>query len=103
MNIALDFLSIFIPAIIGVFGTFYLYKKRRTDQQKSLRQSFLAELREVQLLQQWPIEDRTTPKVRFASNAIYENNAGDLSLLDDDEIEALVRYYTRLQIALKII
>ncbi|WP_135823925.1 hypothetical protein [Halorussus ruber] len=91
--ILVNFLSLFLPAMIGVVGSYCLYKKRQNDRRSNLRAAFLAELEGTGLLDVWP--ETNPPAYDFLSVSVYESNTGNLGLLSDAEINALVRYYTR--------
>jgi len=90
-----DFLSLFIPAAIGISGSFYIYTEKQKRREENLRSAFLAEIGGNEFLEKWPIEGGTVPAFNFLSLSVYDANSGDLALLDNREVSALVKYYTR--------
>lgn len=90
-----DFLSLFIPAMIGVGGSLYLYHRRQSDRQSRLRDALYAELKGMEYLQKWPDVGTTVPAYDFTSTYIFEKNADNMGLLSKKEVESVVDFYTR--------
>jgi len=95
LGVAADFLSLFIPATIGILGSYYIYSKKQKEREENLRSAFLAEIGGNEYLEKWPIEGGTVPAFNFLSLSVYEANSGDLALLSNREVSSLVKYYTR--------
>lgn len=95
LDLVVNFLSLFIPAIVGVGGSFWLYLQRQQNRESNLRSAFVAELEGTEFLKRWPLEGRTIPAFHFVSVSVYEGNTGRLALLSESETAALVRYYTQ--------
>ncbi len=91
----INFFSLFIPAAIGVLGSFVLYFKRQKDRESNLRSAFLAELEGSEILRMWPDEGRNIPVANFLSLSVYEGNTNRLALLSETETSTLVHYYTQ--------
>ncbi|WP_156037879.1 hypothetical protein [Haloferax prahovense] len=91
----INFLSLFIPATIGVVGSFCIYIQRQQDRELNLRKAFIAELEGSEVLRKWPIEERTIPFGNFVSMSVYEGNTNHLALLSEAETSALVHFYTQ--------
>lgn len=98
-----------LGSIIGLIGTLvavYLgYRLNRQKEQAKLRKALRAEIESTQ----WLTKD-TLPEIEAALNErtvthdyfpteVYTANLGNLGLLDDDEIEHVIRYYNLAQIA----
>ena len=90
-----DFLSLFIPALIGLWGSYRLYTNKQKQREENLRRAFLAEIERNEYLEKWPMKGGTIPAFNFLSLSVYESNSGDIALLDEEEVSALVKYYTR--------
>lgn len=106
--VALDTLSfrdlvILTAAIVGVGGSYLLYRKRRLDTAANLRHALYAEVGTMgdqihtQAIQMKSAELTTDPYLPEESPVVptvYRNNAGELGRLTTDEIEALASFYT---------
>lgn len=93
LSAILNALALFIPAMIGVGGSYGLYRQRQRDAKQNLRAAFLAELQGTGFLDVWP--ETSVPAYNFLSVSVYESNTGSFGLLTNDEVTALVRYYSR--------
>ena len=93
---SMEFLGIFIPALIGVIGSFALYIKRRKDRITKLRLAFRAELSSMKPLETWPEEpdDEALPGHDFTINHVYRANVNEIGLLSVDEINSIVVFYS---------
>jgi hypothetical protein len=94
-SILLNALALFIPAMIGVGGSYWIYSKRQADLEHALREGLLAEMGEIEYLEKWPHTNKDVPAFNFLSLSIYESNSDSLALLTDSEVRAVVQYYTR--------
>lgn len=94
-SVYLNALALFVPAMIGVFGSYGIYKKRQGDTRSNLREAFLAEMEGTEFLNRWPDSNYTVPAHNFVSVSVYESNTNRLGLLSEKEVSAVVQYYTR--------
>lgn len=96
---------IFASAIIGVTGSYHLYRQRQQDEQRRLRLAIFAELAligdklydEIRDMAVTEVIDDVEPYVPDEIPivvTVYENNAGELGRLTGDEIEHLTSFYT---------
>lgn len=92
ISVWLNAAALFIPAMIGVGGSYWLYQQRQQDRKQHLRAAFLAELEGTGFLDVWP--DASVPSYDFLSVSVYESNTDSFGLLTDDEVTALVHYYS---------
>lgn len=98
-----------LGSVIGLIGTLaavYLgYRLNRQKEQAKLRKALRAEIESTK----WLTED-TLPEIEAALDErgvthdyfpteVYNANLGNLGLLNDDEIEHVIRYYNLAQIA----
>lgn len=95
ISLSLNFFSLFLPAVIGIYGSYRLYAAKQSQRETNLRSAFVAELEGVEYLETWPIKNRTVPAFNPISVSVYEGNNGDLGLLNEPEVSAIVCYYTR--------
>lgn len=99
---ASDFV-VFSTAVVGVLGSYSLYRRRRRDATEHLRQALFAEVALVGDQIYAEIQDITvnqlgnelyvpdeTPIVLSA----YQNNAGEIGRLSGTEVEKLTAFYT---------
>lgn len=102
-NPAVGNLILLATAIIGVVGSFLLDRYRRSKRRTHLRQALLAEMRNMvpilgpihaqqDVVTQYPIDPS-----QFLVNSVYRSTAEDLGLLSDDEVEAVVDFYSTAQ------
>lgn len=98
-----------LGSVIGLIGTlaavYFGYRLNRQKEQAKLRKALRAEIESTK----WLTED-TLPEIEAALDEravthdyfpteVYNANLGNLGLLDDDEIEHVIRYYNLAQIA----
>ncbi|WP_411967120.1 hypothetical protein [Haloferax sp. YSSS75] len=95
LSVLLNALALFVPAMIGVSGSYYIYRTRQNDLEENLRTAFLAEMEGVEYLDMWPETNYTVPTYNFLSLSVYESNSDSLGVLTNEEVEAIVQYYTR--------
>lgn len=90
------FFGLFIPAILGLAGSYAIYRQRQRDRRKSLRQALKAEIGAMPILQNWPPEgEKTIPAIDVLTTTIFEQNSTDLGILSDRELSRIVDFYTR--------
>lgn len=94
-SVMLNALALFLPAMIGVFGSYGIYRKRQSDTKSNLREAFIAEMEGTEYLDIWPETGRTVPAFNFLSVSVYESNTDNLGVLTEEEVSAIVQYYTR--------
>jgi len=99
-----------IASVIGVFGSYSLYKKRRRDSRVKLKRALATELEQMdqipvtadnlQNLSNEPPESRLTsssvPPAETFPTTIYEENAKELGSLEEDTLDEVVNFYTKL-------
>lgn len=99
---ASDFV-VFSTALVGVLGSYSVYRRRRRDATQRLRQSLFAELSLVGDQVYAEIRDMTVnrlgselyvPDESPIVTNVYRNNAGELGRLTDEEVEKLASFYT---------
>jgi hypothetical protein len=103
------FLGIFVPAIIGLMGSFWLYSYRREKKRDRLKISVRTELEALEE----PIDDLAdeladinpheedihqsqVPPPSSLSTQIYEANVSELKLLSDELLRDILGFYTKL-------
>lgn len=93
------FFGLFIPASLGVLGSYALYRKRQIDKQHSLRQALRTEIEGMEFLEGWP--DRfgaSVPRTDIFSTTVFEANSNELGLLTEEETKPIVGFYNRLSV-----
>lgn len=109
-NPAVGNLFLLLASILGVFGSYFLYTKRRADSRNSLRRALAQELyqleqindasQNLQNLSNGPPGNRlsssSVPPSEVFPTTVYEANAANLGLLPDQELEKVVDFYTTL-------
>lgn len=99
-----QFLGLFVPASVGVLGSFSLYRKRQRDEQRRLRDALKAELKSMEFFYNWPDGfGSNVPEYDFVAKTVYERNANSLGLLSGKENQNIVEFYTRASIVQGII
>lgn len=102
--------GIWIPAVLTVLGSFLLYRKRNIDKKRRLERAFTAEIKELsnlsklpsrlRYLENPPTKDRippdAVPPAESLPTIVYENNVGDISILDGIIAEEIVSFYSLL-------
>jgi hypothetical protein len=96
--LAEGFLIIF-QAVPIILAGWYLWERRQKDRARRLRHALLTEIQQtpVDLVSLMPDGNQ------YLESTIYEANAQKLDLLTNDEIEALINYYTRLSVVRQIV
>lgn len=90
------FFGLFIPAFLGVAGSYAIYLQRLSDRRNSLRQALKAEIEGTPLLHDWPPEEsKTIPSIDVLTTTVFEENSADLGILTDQELSAVIDFYTR--------
>jgi hypothetical protein len=92
------FLAIFIPASVGVLGSYWLYEKRKWDNSRRLRKALLSELEGMVWFDSWPGEVGRVPPFDPVKSTVYDQNAASLGDLSDKEITHIVEFYTRAKV-----
>jgi hypothetical protein len=102
--------ALLIASVIGVVGSFLLYLKRRYDSRKKLKRALATELRgmeqipeianNLQSLSNAPPESRlsasSVPPAETFPTTVYEENASDLGLLSEEDLNEVVEFYSEL-------
>lgn len=93
----IQFLSLFIPAIIAVLGSYWIYQKKLAQRREALRWALLSELVFMETLEAWPKEredPRVIPIQDLVPTTVYKSNTDKLGLLSTEEIASVVRFYS---------
>ncbi|MFK8214638.1 hypothetical protein [Haloferax volcanii] len=105
---ASSFLGLFIPGTVTVIGSFYIYQRKESNNAEKLRTALRAELEQMQSLENLPnsweendidphsekIPEKYMPPSAHVSTAIYESNVGNLGRLNNEEMKAIVDFYS---------
>lgn len=97
---ALGNLILLIAAFVGVGGNYWIYLKKRKKKREKLRQSLIAEIscmrdvvhsmkRQSDVVTMDPLDPRS-----FLVDSVYQASSDDLGLLTDEEVRAVVEFYT---------
>lgn len=97
------FLAIFIPAMVGLIGSWGLYLKRRVDNIRRLRKALRSELEGMTWFTLWPDKKRVVPAYDPVPATLYDQNADDLGSLTDAEVTHLVEFYSRAEVTGRIL
>lgn len=93
------FFSLFVPAMIGVGGSFALYIIRKFRRANRLRLSLRSELTSLIEMEKMGELNLPAPLSYFhIPTMIYESSASDLGLLTDEEVEAITAFYSQAEI-----
>lgn len=101
-------LLILVAAFIGVGGSYYLYKRRQADRREKIKNALQAEISQTSylggLVDAWendginprvdPIPPDQLPNPDFIPTVVYEELASDLGLLEANEVQRIVEYYS---------
>lgn len=99
-NEAFGNILLLIAAIIGVAGSYYIYYIKMEHQRKTLRIALLSEIlsmeemvRELAFQSDLNEMETVQPEI-FLTNNIYDGNADKIGLLTEDEVKAIVEFYS---------
>ena len=104
VTITLGDLAIALSAVIGVYGSYALYKRRRRDTADQLRRALFAEMGQmgdqiyreaVQMKGSELVKSPSCPEESPITTTVYDTNAGELGRLTKHEIEATTSFYTK--------
>lgn len=102
-ELILQFLSLFIPAVLAVGGSFAVYSKKQNDKEEALRSTIRSEIESAERLQHIASYidgqtdgDRQTnlPYSSAVSTSLFEGQSHELGLLSEKERTAVVNYYS---------
>jgi len=98
--LGLQFLSLFVPAVIAVFGSFWLYIKRTKRKRKALRTAIRTEIESAKKLEYIAknIEQNRVSYSSAVASSIYDGHSFELGLLDDEVRKPIIEYYTNARI-----
>ena len=108
VTITLGDLAIALSAVIGVYGSYSLYKRRRRDTTDQLRRALFAEMGQmgdqiygeaVQMKGSELVKSPSRPEESPITTTVYDTNAGELGRLTEREIEATTSFYTKAKLA----
>jgi hypothetical protein len=102
--------ALLIASVIGVAGSFLLYQKRRSDSREKLERALATEVggmeqipktaSTLQSLSNEPPESRLSassiPPAETFPTTVYEENASDLGLLSEEDLNEVVEFYSEL-------
>lgn len=95
--------AIFIPASIGLIGSYGLYLRGQGDNARRLRKAIRSELQSMSWFENWPNEEGAVPVFDPVPSNVYEQNANLLGLLTDREVTHIVEFYSRADITREIL
>lgn len=89
-------LLLVIAAIIGVCGSYVLYKKRLKDRRKATRRTLKSEIESTKILDTWIRKNEVNelPAQIVHPTTAYENHVDEIGLLTDEEIELISEFYS---------
>ena len=87
-------LLILIAAIIGVGGSYWIYRIRRNDTKRKTRRILKNEMESMWFFDDWQNRMNSAPANQVAVTSAYRSNAGNIGLLTDEEIEYITQFYT---------
>lgn len=86
-----------IGAVATIAGSYFLFWRRRSAAVQRLRLAFETELAALSYVEELSEAERYEDLTATVENpVIYETNAGEIGRLTDDEVAALVTFYTDL-------
>lgn len=99
-------LLIFITAIIGLIGSYWLYWQRTGDRRTTIRRALKKEIESNGVLDSW-VRNRKSqsdpPAHVVQPTVVYRNVTNDLGLLTEEEVEFLTDFYSKAVIVNDII
>lgn len=94
-------LFLLAAAIVGVLGSYILYLQKRRATRRAIRRALKTELEAMTPIENWDGEN--IPAQKIGSTFVYQQNAKDLGLLTDREIDLVTDLYTQLDIVQSLI
>ncbi|WP_160134428.1 hypothetical protein [Halococcus salsus] len=89
---------VLLAAIIGVGGSYLIYRLRIKRRKSSARRAIRAELESMTFFPQWVDDDsRQPPTNSIGSTTAYESHAENIGLLQDVEVDSLTKFYSSLE------
>lgn len=90
-------LLLLIAAVIGVYGSYYLYNKRLNDRREAMRRALKAEMESAFLLdtmiRKGTVGDEV-PSDEIHPTTVYEATVDEIGLLTDKEIGLITEFYS---------
>jgi len=91
-------LVLFLTALVGVLGSFGIYKVRLWDRKEAARRAIKYELESMGALTSWVEEGRDVPAQSILTTSAYEAHLTDIGLLTDEEAEKLLSFYSEAEL-----
>ena len=88
-------LLLLIAAIIGVGGSYYIYRSRMQGKKHAARRALKSELELMTVLTQWIENDEGVPQQCILPTAAYKAHLENIGLLTDQEAEKLTSFYSQ--------
>jgi len=100
IELGLQFLSLFVPAVIAVVGSFALYIKRTRRKKEALRTAIRTEIESAKKLEYIArnIKQRRVSYSSAVASSIYDGHSFELGILEDEERKPIIEYYTNAKI-----
>ncbi|WP_254272424.1 hypothetical protein [Haloarcula marina] len=114
-ELLLQFLSLFVPALLAVVGSYCVYAKKQNDKEKALKSAIRTEIESAERLEHIGSyldykrdkneengenygdngnEQKNLPYSSAVSTSLYEGQSFELGLLGEKERTAVVNYYS---------
>ena len=101
IRLLVQFLSLFVPSIIAVGGSLWIYHCRRKNKREALKTAILTEIESAKRLSETGSHMHSSdslPYSRVIPTSIYESHSFELGLLDEKERKPVVDYYSNAMI-----
>lgn len=106
MEIVIQFLSLFIPAVIALIGSYCLYIHRQRRKKRALKSAIRTEIESADRLEHisnYLYDKEKIPYSAAVSTSVFEGHSFELGLLDSTARKAVVDYYSNAIILNKMI
>jgi len=86
-----------LASIIGVAGSYTIYKIRIRDRKAAARRAIKSELESMTVLSVWVESAPGIPKQPILPSSAYESHLTDIGLLTDEEAERITGFYSNVE------
>lgn len=91
-------LILLAAALVGVLGSYLVYKIRISNRRKAVRVAIISELEAMDIVEQWTGNRSDIPAQPFFPTGAYEGNVQHIGLLSEIEVELIAKLYSNGQI-----
>lgn len=97
-NPATGNLFLLLASLVGVGGSYWLYRKKQADLRDNTRQALLSEIEQSTYFDSWDGDVSEIPMQKVVFNSAYKGHMDNIGLLTNKEVNSVVNYYSQAEI-----